>query len=478
MIFQIAWVLFLFYKARLMKKRAAILLAAGKGTRMKSASGLPKVLHEVGGDPLLAYPLQIALELHCDPIVIVVGHGGEKVRDRFKRHPHVYFSHQKQQLGSAHAVLSAQKALQNFEGDVLILSGDVPLIQKKTIQQILKIHQQQKNTLSLGSFKTKNPQGYGRVLRREDGKVLQIIEQGDLTDDQLNLDEVNGGIYIAQASLLFATLKKIKKNPKKNEFFFTDLPFLLNRMGHSVGAVLISDPTELMGVNTRLELSHAEEVLQERIRRQWMLDGVTMLAPHRTQIHSQVQLSSDCEIHPDVALLGATRVGEGCVIEQGAILKNVVLGSKVIIHAYSHLENCKVESEAVLGPFARIRPDTLIKKKARVGNFVELKKTILGEGSKANHLSYLGDASIGKGVNIGAGTITCNYDGVHKFKTVIEDGAFIGSDTQLVAPVHVGKQAYVGAGTTITQDVPASALAISRTPQKHVLGYAQRKKKE
>ncbi len=453
---------------------SAILLAAGKGTRMKSC--LPKVLHEIAGKPLMSYPLALALQLKCKPIVAVVGHEAKLIQKQFESNPAISFALQTSQLGSAHAVLCAEKALKNFTGDVLILSGDVPLLTCKTLERILTLHQTEKNALTIGSFKTNSPTGYGRILRDSEGRVLKIIEETDLSEAQRKISEVNGGLYVAKADLLFKTLKEVKKNSVKNEYYFTDLVALLSEKEMRVGACILEDSSELMGVNTRVELAQAEEKMQERLQKKWMLSGVTFLAPHRTAIHTEVRIESDTVIHPDVALLGKTKIGKECVLEQGVILQDTVLKNRVTIRAYSNLEKSLVEDDAVIGPFARLRPETQVGKNCRVGNFVELKKTKLGEGSKANHLSYLGDAVIGKAVNVGAGTITCNYDGVHKFKTKIEDGAFIGSDTQLVAPVKVGKKAYVGAGTTVTKNVPEGALAVSRVEQKNIVGYSRNKK--
>jgi bifunctional UDP-N-acetylglucosamine pyrophosphorylase / glucosamine-1-phosphate N-acetyltransferase len=460
-----------------MSRLAAIILAAGKGTRMKSSSDRPKVLYEIAGRPMVHYPLEIARRLKCDPIVMVVGQGGEEVRNRFSGTPRVRFARQRQQLGSAHAVLAAESLLKGFQGEALILSGDVPLIREETVQELLRFHRSSPRALTLASFKTKTPAGYGRVIRDGQGRVFKIVEETDLTEEERKVEEVNGGLYVARLPVLFKALKRIRKNPVKKEFYFTDLPPVLNEMKEEVGGRLLEDPAELMGVNNRWELAAAERLMQERIQKEWMLSGVSLLTPHRTVIQTEVKIGPDTVLHPDVALLGKTRVGKGCVLEQGVILQDAILGDHVIIRAYSHVEKSAVDSGAAIGPFARIRPDSKIGKDSRVGNFVELKKTSLGEGSKANHLSYLGDARIGRDVNIGAGTITCNYDGVKKYPTKIEDGVFIGSDTQLVAPVKVGKKAYIGAGTTVTKDVPPQALALSRVEQKNIPGYMKRKKK-
>ncbi len=458
-----------------MKKISAIILAAGKGTRMKS--NLPKVLHEVGGLPMVQYPLEIVFGIKASPVVMVVGHGIDQVKEKFKTFSKIDYALQAKQLGSAHAVLCAEKSLKTFEGDVVILSGDVPLISSQTVKTLLDFHYKNQNALSLASFRLKKPTGYGRVIRDLAGQVIKIVEETDLMPEEKTVEEVNGGLYIARVPLLFKALQKIELNPVKKEYYFTDLPQIFHQMGYGVGALQIEDYQQMSGVNTRLDLAQAESHLQQRLRKEWMLEGVTFIQPETTRLHSKVKIGQDSILHPGVELLGKTSLGKNCVIETGSILKDVQLSDHVLIRAYSHLEKCKVESGAVVGPFARVRPESVIQKNAHVGNFVELKKSTLGEGSKANHLSYLGDANIGKNVNVGAGTITCNYDGVNKYKTQIESGVFIGSDTQLVAPVKVGKNAYVGAGSTITKNVPADALAITRVEQKNIKGYSKRKKK-
>lgn len=459
-----------------MKKLASIILAAGKGTRMKSS--LPKVLHEVGGLPMVQYPLEIMLGMKANPVVMVIGHSADLVKERFKDFNKLEFAKQEKQLGSAHAVLAAHKALKGFEGDVVILSGDVPLVSQVSVERLLRFHHENQNALSLASFRLKKPTGYGRVIRDLSGGVIKIVEESDLSIEEKTVEEVNGGLYIAKAPLLFKALEKIKPNPIKNEYYFTDLPQIFHQMGYGVGALLIEDYSELSGVNSRLDLANAEQVLQSRLREKWMMEGVTFLHAPSTFLHAKVEIGQDSILHPGAELRGSTHLGKACVVESGAIIIDSQIADQVTIRAYSHLEKCKIETGAIVGPFARIRPESVIRKNAHVGNFVELKKTSLGEGSKANHLSYLGDAHIGNQVNIGAGTITCNYDGVNKFQTQIESGVFIGSDTQLVAPVKIGKGAYIGAGSTITKNVPAEALALTRVEQTHIAGYSKKKKRK
>lgn len=458
-----------------MKKLTAIILAAGRGTRMKSK--LPKVLHKVLGRPLVEYPLQIALKLRCHPAILIVGHEAESIKSRFAGVSSAQFAFQPKQLGSAHAVRMAEKFLQNFTGDVLILSGDVPLLKLETVEKLVALHRSQRNALTLASVRLEDPTGYGRIVRHAGG-LVQIIEETDLTAEQKKISEVNGGLYIAQSPLLFEGLRRVKKNPVKQEYYFTDLPSILQQQGQRVGTYLLENSFELLGVNTRFELARAEKIYQQEIVAHWMREGVSFLAPDRVIIQPEVEIGSDTLIHPDVMLLGKTKIGRDCILEQGVLLKDTVLEDGTVLKAYSYLEQSKIGSGAVIGPFARIRPDSILGKKVKIGNFVEVKKSKIGEGSKASHLSYLGDAIIGKNVNIGAGTITCNYDGIAKFKTEIEDEVFIGSDTQLVAPVKLKRGAYIGAGTTVTEDVPSQSLALSRTAQKNILGYAKRKKEK
>ncbi|MBF0492506.1 MAG: bifunctional UDP-N-acetylglucosamine diphosphorylase/glucosamine-1-phosphate N-acetyltransferase GlmU [Deltaproteobacteria bacterium] len=457
-----------------MKNLSAIILAAGKGTRMKSA--LPKVLHPLCGKPMLAYPIEALQQIKCPKIVLVVGHQAEEVQKKTETYKGLFYALQNQQLGSGHAVLAAEQTLKKESGDCFILSGDAPLITSQTLKKILKLHQKNKHALTLATFKTHLPKGYGRIVRNAKGLVERIVEESDLVAEQASINEVNAGLYVATLPLLFEALKKIKKNPLKHEYYFTDLLQILRKESHSVGSFLLDNSEELQGVNSKLELSQAEEKMLTRIRSHWMLNGVSLQNPESIYIENGVKISQDVTLAANVRLEGKTQIGSGCIIEQGALLKNTILKQNVKIKAYSYLEESIVEDKAAVGPFAHLRPGSHLGKSSKVGNFVELKKTQLGEGSKASHLSYIGDARIGKNVNIGAGTITCNYDGKNKFQTILEDDVFIGSDTQLVAPVKVGKGAYIGAGTTVTKEVPEGSLAISRCAQKNILGYGKRKK--
>jgi bifunctional UDP-N-acetylglucosamine pyrophosphorylase/glucosamine-1-phosphate N-acetyltransferase len=383
------------------------------------------------------------------------------------------FAHQKERLGTAHATQVGLKALGKASGKVLILNGDVPLITTKTLKSLVR--KSHKASLNFLTAVLPDPMGYGRVVREQDGGVTGIIEEKNASLSQKQINEINTGVYCIESGFLVSTLKKIKKDSLKKEYYLTDLVQLAVKQGLGVEAIPIDKPQEILGANTRGELAYLNQIIHDQIIGDHLLKGVGMQDPDSVQVDFGVSLGADTFLGTGVQVLGRSRVGPSCSIEPGCILKNVVLGAGVELKAYSYLEDCSVKAAAVIGPFARIRLGSVIARGAKVGNFVELKKTFLGEGSKVNHLSYLGDTKVGKNANIGAGTITCNYDGKNKYISVIGDGAFIGSDTQLVAPVKVGKGAYVGSGTTVTKDVPPGALALSRVPQRNVKGWAKKK---
>jgi len=458
-----------------MKKLSAIVLCAGKGTRMKSEKA--KVLHPVLGQPLAYHPLQRAFELGAELAVAVVGHQADDVERelaaRFPGKP-LRFARQTQQLGTAHAVRAAEAELQGFSGDVLILYGDVPLLRRETLAALLAAHRSAPGPLTLVAFRPANPKGYGRLVRSE-GKVVRIVEEKDATAEQKALTECNAGIYLADSAFLWEALRGIKNENAQGEFYLTDLVSAAAGAGAQV-AVVEASAEEVAGVNDRRELALATKVLQARVNEAHMLAGVTLLDPATTWIDESVEVGPDTEIGPNVSLLGATRIGAGVRIGQGCVVTDSVIGDGSQVKPYSVFEQAIAGARNQIGPFSRLRPGTELAEDVHLGNFVETKKARLGKGSKANHLSYLGDASIGAGCNIGAGTITCNYDGVNKLPTTLGDGVFIGSDTQLVAPVSVGEGAYVGAGTTVTGDVPKGALAISRAPQKNIEGWVAKRK--
>ena len=448
-----------------------IILAAGLGTRMKSAT--IKVLHRAAGRPIIDYVLDLASEVCGRPPIVVVGHQREAVQQSIG--DRARFAVQEQQLGTGHAVLQAAPYV--AEGRrVLILSGDVPLTRPETLRRLLEEHERSRNALTLLTMRLSDPAKYGRIVRNGRGDVERIVEFKDATEAERKIDEVNAGIYVFDADGLFDNLRNLSTNNAQGEYYLTDLLAVLRDSGKGVGAVRVDDPIEAIGVNSRAELATVEGEIQRRVVEKLMAEGVTFRNPATVVIDSTVAIGADSVVYPFVTLEGTTRIGEGCVVEPGVHLINCTVGDDVHLKSGTVAEESIIEDEASVGPYAHLRAGTRLGKHVKVGNFVETKKAIFGDGAKASHLSYIGDAEVGADANIGAGTITCNYDGVNKNKTIIEEGAFIGSDSQLVAPVRIGKGAYVGAGSTITKDVPPDSLALSRTPQRIVEGWAAKKR--
>jgi bifunctional UDP-N-acetylglucosamine pyrophosphorylase/glucosamine-1-phosphate N-acetyltransferase len=448
---------------------AAIVLAAGKGTRMRSARA--KVLHELLGRPLVAYPVGLARELGASPVVAVLGHQLPAVEGalsaRFGEGA-VTVVEQAEQRGTGHAVRLAMPALEEFDGVVLVLYGDVPLLRRETLQELVGTARRYQ-CLAIVTATPEDATGYGRVVRDSRGHVTGVVEEKDATPEERALTEVNAGIYAAPATFLReATAGLVAKNAQR-EYYLTDI---IAAAARSIGVTAVdADARDVAGINDREQLAAAEATMRARINQHWMTHA-TFRDPASTVVEPDVTIDVDAEIGRNVALRGRTRVGHGARIEDGAILVDTEVGAHAHVQPYTLANEAVIGAGAIVGPFARVRPGTEVGPEAHVGNFVELKKTVLGKGSKANHLSYLGDAVIGEKVNIGAGTITCNYNGYEKRQTVIDDGAFIGSDSQLVAPVHVGRRAVVAAGATITEDVPDGALAIGRIQTTHKPGYA------
>lgn len=448
-----------------------VILAAGLGTRMKSST--IKILHRAAGRPIIDYVLDLAADVSPNSPVMVVGHQRESVQksvgDRAR------FAVQEPQHGTGHAVLQAASFLESAKR-VLILSGDVPLTRPETLRRLIDEHERSGNALTLLTMKLAQPAMYGRIIRNDDDSVVRIVEAKDASDDEKKIDEVNAGIYVFEGAHLFENLRNLSPDNAQKEYYLTDLLKVIRDAGHRVGAVIANDPIEALGVNSRADLAEVDSEIQRRVVAKLMSEGVTFRNPATVVIDSTVTIGADTVIYPFVTLEGTTRIGKDCVVEPGVHLINVTVGDDVHLKTGTVAEDAVIEDEAAVGPYAHLRPGTKLGRKVKVGNFVETKKAVFGEGAKASHLSYIGDAEIGADVNIGAGTITCNYDGKKKHKTVIEDGAFIGSDSQLVAPIRIGRGAYVGAGSTITKDVPPDALALSRTPQRVVEGWARRKK--
>lgn len=462
-----------------MKMPTAIVLAAGLGTRMKSS--LAKVLHPLCGAPLINWTIKAVKEAGVKKFVIVVGYQKDEVEKAIsKSFPRLkpIFVHQTKQLGTAHAVLVTENAFKDRDDDVLIICGDVPLVTPKSLKGFIKFHANKKADLSIITGNLDVPLGYGRILRDENGRAQKIVEETEATDEIKKLKEVNLGVYLISSKLLFKYLKKIKRNNKKGEFFITDLVELLAKDKKRVEAFVSDEPFEFLGINTRWQLACAQKLLQQKVLEKFAQEGVTFIDPERAYVEPTAKIANDVVIWPDVVIKGKTKIAKDCEIGQGSIIIDSVLDEGVKIFPYSVIEGSHIERGAKVGPFARIRPKSLLKEKADIGNFVEIKNSTIGVCTKARHLSYLGDSIIGDRVNIGAGTITCNYDGFSKYQTIIEDEAFIGSDTQFVAPVKIGKGAYIGSGSTITKDVPSDALAVTRAEQKIFEGWARRKREQ
>lgn len=453
---------------------AAIVLAAGKGTRMKSE--LVKVMHPLGGLPMISWPVMVAREAGASIVTVVIGHQSEKVQEYFSDQSDIVFASQDEQLGTGHAVACCRQALSGFTGTVLILCGDVPLITTQTLQLMLDHHSSQRAAVTVLTTCMENPFGYGRVLKDADGKVVAIVEEKDATAAQRSINEINSGIYCVDARFLFAAIGELKNDNAQQEYYLTDIIKAAVAGGKACCAFAVGDPMEVMGVNDRAQLAEAGRVVRQRINRKLMLAGTTIIDPAATYIDHGVSIGKDTTILPNVVISGTTVIGDNCTVESSAIIKDCKVGSGVTIKAASVMTDAIIGNHVSIGPMAHLRPGTELHDEVKIGNFVETKKIVMGTGSKASHLTYLGDATIGRQVNIGCGTITCNYDGVKKHRTVIEDDVFVGSDVQFVAPVSIGRNSLIAAGTTVTSDVPPDSLAIARSPQINKEGWKLRKK--
>jgi bifunctional UDP-N-acetylglucosamine pyrophosphorylase/glucosamine-1-phosphate N-acetyltransferase len=450
-------------------KLAVVIMAAGKGTRLKS--GRPKVLHEIGGKPLLAHVIAAASKVVAPAgIYVVVGHQAERVKTAVAA-TGVRFVEQAEQLGTGHAIQCARDAIAGFE-NILVLSGDVPLIRPETIEQLWQFHQAHQAAMTILTAAPVDPTGYGRILRTSSirpeiipSEVEAIVEQKALTAKQLGIREINSGIYAFRTAPLLAHLDKLSADNANREVILTDMAGLLRSAGERVVAIQAADAAEVLGANTIAELVALDSTLRAATAIRLMAAGVTIFRPETCVIDAEVEVAPDTVIEPFAQLLGRTRIGAECLIRSYTVIENCTLGDKVLIRQNCVLAESTVADGAKIGPFAHLRPGSEIGEDAHVGNFVETKKAKLGKGAKANHLTYLGDAEIGEKTNIGAGVITCNYDGVHKHKTRIGKGVFVGSDSTLVAPVAIEDGAYIGAGSCITKDVPAGALAVARARQ-------------
>lgn len=449
-------------------------LAAGQGTRMKSAA-LPKVLHPIAGHPMIEHVLRTAEALSPATVTVIVGHRADLVRARLSGRPSLQFALQEPQLGTAHALQQVEPLLTGKEGILVLLSGDVPLLAGHTLTRLIEVHRQAGASATLVTAVVERAFGYGRIVR-SGGQVARVVEERDASPAERAIKEINGGIYAFDLAPLWEALRSIASQNAQGEFYLTDLVGIYRRRGLAVDALVVDDPGEIRGINSRTELAEVSSLVRQKKNEEVMAAGVTLIDPATTYIDDDVEIGQDTVIHPGVTLQGQTRIGAACELQSHVRIVDSRVGDRVEVNSFCLIVGAEVGDGATVGPFAHLRPESVLGEHAKVGNFVELKKTSLGPGSKANHLAYLGDATIGANVNIGAGTITCNYDGVRKHHTVIEDGAFIGSDTQLIAPVRIGKGAYVGAGSSITDDVPPGSLGIARGRQSNVEGWAARKK--
>lgn len=456
-------------------KLAVVIMAAGKGTRLKSHR--PKVLHEVGGKPLLTHVIAAAGRLAEDQdIFAIVGHEAERVREAMAP-TGVRFIEQKEQRGTGHAIQCAREAIAGYE-HILVLSGDVPLIRAETLQHLMTLHLAEGAAMSILTAELEDPTGYGRIVRRspDRAEVDAIVEQKALTPIQKSIREINSGIYAFKVGPLLKHLDKLTNKNAHGEFYLTDMAALLHAAGEKVAAQKALDAVEVLGANTIAELVALDAGIRAATANRLMAAGVTIFRPETCVIDAEVQVDPDTIIEPFVQLLGATRIGTDCRIRSYSVIENCTLGNDVLVRQGCVLGESTVADGARIGPFAHLRPGSEIGQDAHVGNFVETKKAKLGNGAKANHLTYLGDAEVGAGTNIGAGVITCNYDGVDKHVTRIGQGAFVGSDSTLVAPIEIGDGAYIGAGSCITRNVPSGALAVGRSRQVNKEGWVSAKR--
>ena len=455
---------------------SVVILAAGLGTRMRSKRA--KVLHRAGGMALAEHVVGAAKAIApAEQIVVVTGHQAPDV-EALLRPTGVNFVRQEPQRGTGHALACCRQALEQVPGLLLVLYGDTPLLSARTLQNLIEAQERSGPAATLITFTLADPDGYGRVIVDQHGNVDAIVEHKDCSPQQRDIRIVNSGIYCFKAELLWRHLSEVQPNPLSGEFYLTDMAAILRGHGHSVRALHVEDPAELLGINTRVELAEADRILRQRKAQELMLAGVTIERPETVTIDASVEVGADTVIEAFARLLGHTHIGEDCRIGAGAIIENSALEDRVVIGPYTVISNSRLEAGAQAGPFSRLRPGAHAGPGSHIGNFVELKNTYLGAGSKSQHLAYLGDSNIGAGVNIGAGTITCNYDGEKKHATTIGDGAFVGSNSTLVSPLEIGAGSYIGAGSVITEAVPPGALALGRGRQVNKKDWAAKRKKK
>ena len=447
-----------------------MVLAAGLGTRMKSRRA--KALHHLAGLPLICHVARTAFGLSPESIIAIIGHQAEEVercvRGEIRRlveraggaGPELRFALQAEQRGTGHAVMSAREIIAGRSGPLIILASDGPMIKSETLARLAEMHRSERNDVTFLTVRMDDPTGYGRVIRDEDGRFLRCVEQKDASPEEAECREVAVSIYCFEIEALLAALDLLTTDNAQGEYYLTEVPQIMASLGKKVGLMLHDSSEEVLGINTRIELAAVERKLRERKLQELMLAGITIVDPATTYIHQDVDIGEDTVIHPQVIIEGESSIGRDCVIQSWTRLRNVEVGDRVTIRNSSVIEDSRIREGATIGPFARLRMQADIGEQAGIGNFVEVKKSKIGRGTKASHLTYLGDATLGDSVNIGAGTVTCNYDGVRKHETIIEDGVKIGSDTMLVAPVRVGRDSVTGAGTVVTKDIPPGSLAV------------------
>lgn len=440
-------------------KLKTLILAAGKGTRMKSE--MPKVVHKVNGVPMITKIIDTLSGLNPKENILILGHKKEEVLKVVGENCDYVL--QTEQLGTGHAVIQAKEKLEGYDGDVMILCGDTPLLRESTLKSLYDYHKESGAVTTILTSIYENPFGYGRIVK-EDGLVKAIVEEKEASEEIKKIKEVNAGVYCFNSKELFKALDKIDNNNEKGEYYLTDVIGIQVSENKKVQSFILEDKMEILGVNSKVELAQAGKVLRDRKNRELMEEGVILIDPETTYVEESVKVGRDTVLYPGVVLQGKTVIGENCEIIGNSRIIDSVLGNNIRVES-SVIEESILEDGVTMGPFAHIRPKSLLKEKVHIGNFVEVKKSTLEKGVKAGHLTYLGDAQVGENTNIGAGTITCNYDGVNKFKTVIGKDAFIGSDSMLVAPVNIGEKALIGAGSVITKDVPSNSLAVSRSKQ-------------
>lgn len=451
-------------------QKGIIILAAGQGTRMRS--NLPKVLHPIGGKPMIDHLIDCAKTLESTQPIVIYGHQGEKLQSALN-HQTITWVKQQQQLGTGHAVLQTLPHLDN-ETTYLILVGDAPLIRPQTLEDLSRTAEN--SGIAVLTVSIDEPFGYGRIIRHPEGYVERIVEEKDANTDEKAINEINSGIFAVRGDLLKTLLPKIDNQNAQKEYYLTDIVALANQAGHPVAAHIITDFEEVLGCNNKVQLAQLERIFQRRQAEQLMIDGVLLSDPNRIDVRGQLSAGTDCSIDINCVFEGCVTLGDHVIIEPNCLIRNATIDSNTLIRANTVIEDSRIGENADIGPFARLRPNTTLANKTKIGNFVETKNVQIAQGAKVNHLSYVGDALIGEDVNIGAGTITCNYDGANKHQTIIEKNAFIGSNTALVAPVTIGENATVAAGSTITKTVSNDTLALTRTRQTGIEGWKRPQK--